>query len=197
LLTSLLSAKLAAASAVALGRAAAAAYSSALPALVQKLAHNTRGAPAPRARLVLPVTPGREGRDRSRRIGPVHRARLKAHGSAQQNAVAFRNVATMPGAAANVTAWCAGGGHPQRDPAWRIGPATPGEPSVLSSHAPAGHHTGKPATRPGPNRQPPQRRAGKRFLGSAVEPSLRRRRPARPVVPAAGNRSDCAAWCGW
>ena len=122
LLTSLISAKLAAiaaASAVSLGSAAAAAYAGALPAPVQRLAHDTIGAPAARSdtRPAHPATP----------VGPdptghaayglcTAYAHLKAHGSAAQKAVAFRNLATAAGGAAKVTAYCAGVAHPGATP---------------------------------------------------------------------------------
>jgi len=129
LLTSLLSAKLAAAIAVAAvtlgGGAAAAAYTGALPASMQKLAHDTIGAPAARpAPSGSPVGPDATGHAAFGLCTAF--AHLKAHGSARQKAVAFRNLATAAGGAANVTAFCAGVAHP--------------------GTTPAGHPTGKPAS---------------------------------------------------
>jgi hypothetical protein len=146
LLTSLLSAKLAAAAAaavVALGGTAAAAFAGALPAPVQKLAHETIGAPA--AHHSAPATP----------VGPratgnaayglcTAYAHLKAHGTARQKAVAFRNLAAAAGGAANVTAYCATVAHPGATPS---GHPT-GKPSSHPTGQPSGHPTGQPTSHP-------------------------------------------------
>ncbi|HEY4465667.1 MAG TPA: hypothetical protein VGN41_23610 [Streptosporangiaceae bacterium] len=137
LLTSLLSVKLAAAAAVALGSAAAAAYTGALPAPVQRFAHDTVGAPS--AHLAAHPQPAAS-------VGPVgpdatgHAAhglctaysQLQAHGNADQKAVAFRNLATAAGGAARVTAYCARITHPGTAP----------------SANPATHPKGKPSAHP-------------------------------------------------
>ena len=164
MLTSLLSAKLAAAIGVAAvtlggGAVAAAAYTGALPASMQKFAHDMIGAPA-----VRPTPSGSP-------VGPDatgHAAyglctaytHLKAHGSAQQKAVAFRNLATAAGGAANVTAYCAGIAHPGTTPSGQLAshptgqPSTlpsqvpTGQPSTLPSQAPASHPTGQPTSHP-------------------------------------------------
>ena len=136
-LTSLLSARLAAAAAagaVAVGGAAAAAYAGALPAPVQKFAHETIGAPpvhhdAP-ATPVGPRATGKAGYGLCTAY-----AQLKADGTARQRAVAFRNLATAAGGAANVTAYCAAVAHP-------------GEPASHPTGKPASHPTGKPASHP-------------------------------------------------
>jgi hypothetical protein len=146
LLTSLLSAKAAAAAAaaaVALGGTAAAAFAGALPASVQKLAHETIGAPA--AHHSAPATP----------VGPratgnaayglcTAYAHLKANGTARQKAVAFRNLAAAAGGAANVTAYCAAVAHPGATPS---GHPT-GKPAGLPTARPTSHPTGKPAGLP-------------------------------------------------
>jgi hypothetical protein len=67
-------------------------------------------------------------------------AHLKADGTARQKAVAFRNLATAAGGAANVTAYCAAVAHP--------GAAASGKPAGHSTGRPAGHPTGKPTTHP-------------------------------------------------
>jgi hypothetical protein len=155
LLTSLISAKLAAiaaASAVTLGGAAAAAYAGALPAPVQRLAHDTIGAPAarPSTRPGHPATP----------VGPdptghaayglcTAYAHLKTHGSADQKAVAFRNLATAAGGAANVTAYCAGVAHPGETPSGRPTSHPTGKPTSHPGHKPTSHPTGKPTSHPG------------------------------------------------
>jgi hypothetical protein len=139
-----LSAKLAAAAtaaAVTLSGAAAAAYAGALPAPVQKLAHDALGAPParPPAHPAHPVTP----------VGPKTAAghsayglcaayeHLKAHGSARQKAVALRSLASAAGGTANVTAYCAAAAHP--------GTTATGKPA---GHHPTGKPTGKPAGHP-------------------------------------------------
>jgi hypothetical protein len=147
LLTSLISAKLAAiaaASAVTLGSAAAAAYVGALPAPVQRLAHDAIGAPAAR--------PGTQSAHPATPVGPdptghaayglcTAYAHLKAHGSADQKAVAFRNLATAAGGAAKVTAYCAGVAHPGATPS--------GPPTSHPGGQPTSHPTGKPTSHPG------------------------------------------------
>ena len=147
MLTSLLSAKLAAAIAVAAvtlgGGAAAAAYAGALPASMQKLAHDTIGAPA--ARPVpsgSPVGPDATGHAAFGLCTAF--AHLKAHGSARQKAVAFRKLATAAGGAANVAAYCARVARP--------GPAPSGKPT--SRPKPATHRTGKPTRHPKPASRP-------------------------------------------
>jgi len=146
LLTSLLSAKLAAAAAagaVTLGGAAAAAYADALPAPVQKLAHDTIGAPA--VRQSGPATPvGPQATGKAGYGLCTAYAHLKAHGTAKQKAVAFRNLATAAGGAANVTAYCAGVAHPTGEPASH----STGKPTTHPTGKSASHPTGKPTTHP-------------------------------------------------
>jgi hypothetical protein len=141
LLTSLLSAKLAAAAAVSLGGAAAAAYTGALPAPVQKFAHDTLGAPlahpgVPSTRPAAPAGPDATGHAAYGLCTAY--AHLEAHGSAGQKAVAFRNLAAAAGGAANVTAYCAKVARP--------GTTSAGEPAAHRTGKPATHPTGKPAT---------------------------------------------------
>jgi hypothetical protein len=146
LLTSLLSAKLAAVGAavtVILGGAAAAAYAGALPASVQKLAHDTIGAPP--AHSASPASPaGPDAAGHAAYGLCTAYAHLKAHGSAKQKAVAFHNLVTAAGGSANVTAYCAGIAHPGTAPASH----PTGEPGTLPSQVPTGHPTGKPGTLP-------------------------------------------------
>ncbi len=141
-LGSRVSAKLAAAAtaaAVTLGGAVAAAYAGVLPASVQELAHHTLGAPPahPPAHPAHPVTPAgpRPAGHAGYGLCTAY-AHLKAHGSASQKAVAFRNLATAAGGAANVTAYCAAVAHPGETP--------PGHPTGK----PGRHRTGKPARHP-------------------------------------------------
>jgi hypothetical protein len=165
-LTSLLSAKLAAAAsvaAVALGGTAAA-FTGTLPAPVQKLAHTTIGAPA--AHHSAPATP----------VGPQPAGNagsglctawthMKAHGTATQKATAFRNLAAAAGGAANVKAFCASvihpgpSAHPTGKPSHPTGQPSShptGQPSGLPTGKPSPHPTGQPTSLPtgGPTSHP-------------------------------------------
>jgi hypothetical protein len=169
LLTSLLTAKAAAAAAaaaVALGGVATAAYTGALPASAQQFAHNAIGAPSPKPRhspgtpQATPTRPDATGPDAS---GPAAfglctaYAHAKAHGTATQKAVAFRNLAAAAGGAAKIAAYCAAVPHPGSS---QPGQATParshrsGQPTSAPTH-PSGqstsHPTGKPSPLPTPH----------------------------------------------
>ena len=163
LLTVLLTAK-AAAAAVALGGVAAAAYTSTLPAPAQQFAHSVIGAPSPQPshRPGTPrATPARTnagpdatGPDATGpdATGPAGfglctaYAHAKAHGTASQKAVAFRNLAAAAGGAAKIAAYCAAVPHP--------GSSQPGQSASAPTH-PAGrsssHPTGKPSSQPTPH----------------------------------------------
>jgi hypothetical protein len=154
LLASLLSAKLAAvaaAAAVTLGGVAAAAYAGALPASIQKLAHDTLGAPAAHrsahpAHSAVPVGPSATG---SAAYGLCTAyAHLTVHGSTKQKAVAFRNLAAAAGGAANVAAYCAKVAHPGTSPVGTPTSHPTGKPTALPSPAPTSHPTGQPSTHP-------------------------------------------------
>lgn len=153
-LASLLSAKLAAAAAaaaVSLSGVTAAAYAGALPAPMQKLAHDAFGAPpahraAHPAPSATPVGPAATGHPAYGLCTAY--AHLKADGSAAQKAVAFRNLAAAAGGAANVTAYCAGVAHPGPSPSSEPASHTTGKPTSLPSHTPAGHPTGHPTGKP-------------------------------------------------
>ena len=174
LLTSLLSAKLAAAIAVAavtLGGGAVAAAHTQVPCQprCRRLAHNTIGAPpahhsaSPRA-----FRRPQQGPDASGHAAYglcTAYAHLKAHGSAKQKAVAFRNLAIAAGGAANVTAYCAGVAHPGTSPSGQPASHPTGKPSSMPSQAPTGHPSGRASTVPSqaphhrPAHQPPHRKA--------------------------------------
>jgi hypothetical protein len=147
-LTSLLSAKLAAAAsvaAVALGGTAAAAFTGSLPAPVQKLAHNTIGAPS--AHHSAPATPVGPQPTGSASFGLCTAyAHAKAHGTAKQKAVAFHNLAAAAGGAANVKAFCASATHP--GPSGQPTPHSTGKPSSHPTGKPSGLPTGKPSSHP-------------------------------------------------
>ena len=154
MLTTLLSAKAAAAAAVAavtLGGAAAAASVGALPAPAQQFAHNTFGAPSPTASHSSgsgqQATPN--GPDAT---GPAAfglctaYAHAKAHGSATQKAVAFRNLAAAAGGARDVASFCSTVSHPGSSASAR--PASlPSQAQASAAPSPS-HPTGKPASHP-------------------------------------------------
>jgi len=137
-----------------LGGAAAAAYAGALPAPVQRLAHNAVGAPAPKAShgpatpQVTPVPSATGGPDAT---GPAAfglcnaYAHAKAHGTAAEKSAAFRNLAAAAGGAANITAFCAAVPHPGNGQATAT--ATAHGAGKSASHATgkssASHATGK------------------------------------------------------
>jgi PT repeat len=164
-LTSLLSAKLAAAASVAAvalgGTAAAAAFTGSLPAPVQKLAHTTIGAPsAHHSAPATPVGPQPAGNAGSGLCTAW--AHMKAHGTAAQKATAFRNLAAAAGGAANVKAFCAAvthpgpSGQPTSHPTGQPSSHPTGKPSDLPTGKPSSHPTGKPSSLPtgGPSNHP-------------------------------------------
>ena len=156
LLTSLLTAKAAAAAAVAaaaaLGGVAAAAYTSTLPAPAQQFAHSVIGAPSPQPSQ-RPGTP-RATPARTDAVGPdatgpagfglcTAYAHAKAHGTASQKAMAFRNLAAVAGGAAKIAAYCAAVPHP--------GSSQSSQSASAPTHPagrPSSHPTGKPSSRP-------------------------------------------------
>ena len=158
MLTLLLTAKAAAAAAaaaVALGGVAAAAYTSTLPAPAQQFAHSVIGAPPPQPshRPGTPqATPARTDAVGPDATGPAGfglctaYAHAKAHGTASQKAVAFRDLAAAAGGAAKIAAYCAAVPHP--------GSSQPGQPASAPAHPagrPAPHPTGKPSSHPAPH----------------------------------------------
>jgi hypothetical protein len=159
LLASLLSARAAAVAAVAalsLGGFATAAFAGALPAPAQQFAHHTFGAPAAGGGQSTGTHPSAAatpaGPDAT---GPAAFglctawAHAKAHGTASQQAVAFRNLAAAAGGASNVAAYCAAVPHhgPSSSPT-----AHPAGPQASHpSGRPTTHPTGPPATHPTPH----------------------------------------------
>jgi hypothetical protein len=162
-LLTLLTAKAAAAAAVAaaaLGGVAAAAYTGTLPAPAQQFAHSVIGAPSPqpghRPGTTQPSRrPGTPQPTAARTgagpdaAGPAAAglctayAHAKAHGTAAQKAVAFRNLAAAAGGAAKIAAYCTAVPRP--------GSSQPGQPAPAPAR-PAGHPTGKPSPHPAPHR---------------------------------------------
>jgi hypothetical protein len=168
LLTALLTAKAAAAAgaaAIALGGGvAAAAYTSTLPAPAQQFAHSVIGAPSPQPSHrpgtpqpshrpgTLQATPARTDAGGPDATGPAAfglctaYAHAKAHGTASQKAMAFRNLAAAAGSAAKVAAYCTAVPHPGR--------SRSSQPASTPTHPagrPASHPTGKPSSHPTPH----------------------------------------------
>jgi hypothetical protein len=151
-LTAKLAAKLAAAAlAAGVGGAAAAGYAGVLPAPVQKLAHDTIGAPARPPTRPAPTppaaSPARPAASPPGQFGLCTAyASTRAHGSAAQRAVAFRRLAAAAGGAGKVAAYCAAVPHP--------GPSTAGhptgQPGTLPTPAHATHRPGRPTGLPTP-----------------------------------------------
>ena len=161
LLTSLLSAKAAAAAAaaaVALGGAATAAYAGALPAPAQQFAHNAIGAPSPKPSHSPASQPAAtpSGPDAT---GPAAfglctaYTHAKAHGTASQQAVAFRNLAAAAGGSASIAAYCATVPHPGSSHAPASAPAShaSSHPTGKPSSLPTQHPPGKPTPVPAQN----------------------------------------------
>jgi len=166
LLTSLTAkaAAAAAAAAAVLGGVAAAAYTGTLPAPAQRFAHGVIGAPSPQPshrpgtprpshRPGIPqATPARTDAVGPDATGPAASglctayAHAKAHGTASQKAVAFRNLAAAAGGAAKIAAYCAAVPHP--------GSSQSSQPASAPTH-PVGHAsahpTGKPSSHPTPH----------------------------------------------
>jgi len=157
-----LTAAAAAATILGLGGLATAAYAGALPAGLQRLAHDIIGAPAvgaqPASRPSLPI-PAASGQ-------PSHGlctawAHAKAHGTRKQQAVAFSKLAAAAGGPGNATAYCTATAHsatppssrPARTPSHRSGKPT-GLPTPRGSGKPTGlpspRGSGKPTVLPTP-----------------------------------------------
>jgi hypothetical protein len=130
----------AAAMALSLGGIATAAYAGALPATVQRFAHDLIGAPAPEnkpASKPSRASPGTTG-DPAYGLCTAWK-HAKAHGTRKQQAVAFGRLAAAAGGAGNVTAYCATAAPP--------GTA----PSHVPQPVPTPHSTGKPTGLPTPH----------------------------------------------
>ena len=136
-----------------LGGLATAAYAGALPAGLQRLAHDVIGAPAAGAQPAakpsppIPAATGQPGYGLC-----TAWAQAKAHGTRKQQAVAFGKLAAAAGGAGNVTAYCTAATRPATPPSSRPRPAaTPphrsGQPTVL----PTPHGSGKPTALPAPH----------------------------------------------
>ena len=135
-----------------LGGAAAAAYAGALPAPVQRLAHNAIGAPAPKASpgpATPQVTPAHSAPGGPDATGPAAfglcnaYAHAKAHGTASEKSAAFRNLAAAAGGAANISAFCAAVPHPGNGQATATAHGAGKSASHATGKSSASHATGK------------------------------------------------------
>jgi hypothetical protein len=177
----LLSARTAAAAAAAalagLGGVATAAYTGALPAAAQRLAHDIIGAPiaspTPATRR-SPVGPDATG---SPGYGLCTAwANAKAHGIRKQQAVAFRNLAAAAGGASKVTSYCAAVAHRRSSPSRRAHPASTPHGSGKPSNLPTPRGSGKPASLPAPH-------GSRRPTGLPTPTPHRPGKPASPPTP--------------
>jgi len=135
-----------------LGGLATAAYAGALPAPVQRFAHDIIGAPSPGTRSATrPSSPGAPGPGHPADRLCAAWAHAKAHGTGEQRAVAFGKLVAAAGGADNVTAYCAAvaraGTSPSPSPQPVPAPHGSGKPSGL----PAPHGSGKPSGLPAPH----------------------------------------------
>ncbi len=150
LLRTLLSIKLAAAVAASvLGGSIAAAYAGALPAALQKFAHNSIAAPvasaSPRPHETrhagVPVGPNPAG-PAAHGLCTAY-SHVEAHGSATEQAVAFRKLAAAAGGAGKVAAFCATVPRPGAGPLGERASHATGRPTPRPVPTPAGRHKGK------------------------------------------------------
>ena len=164
LLRTLLSVKVAGAVAAAvLGGSVAAAYAGVLPAALQKIAHNSIAAPAASAKPSPHQTPSaKPGPHQTHRAGtPVGPdpagpaahglctaySHAEAHGSAAQQAVAFRNLAAAAGGGGKVAAYCASAPRPGAGAHGKPASHATGRATSRPGHTPPGKHKGKAASR--------------------------------------------------
>ena len=139
----------AAAAILGLGGLATAAYAGALPAGLQRIAHDIIGAPAARAQPAIRPSPHIPAATGQPAYGLCTAwGHAKAHGTRKQRAAAFNALAAAAGNPGNVTAFCAATARtapPSSHPA-----TTPSHPSGTPTALPAPHGSGKPTGLPTP-----------------------------------------------
>ncbi|HET7244742.1 MAG TPA: hypothetical protein VFJ07_07880 [Streptosporangiaceae bacterium] len=140
----------AAAAILGLGGLATAAYARALPAGLQRLAHDIIGAPAAGARPAARPSPAVPEASGQPGYGLCTAwAHAKAHGTRKQRAVAFNELAAAAGGPGNVTAYCTATAH-MATPSSRPAPVPShlsGKPTAL----PTPHGSGQPTVLPTPH----------------------------------------------
>jgi hypothetical protein len=143
----------AAAAVLSLGGIATAAYAGALPATVQRLAHDViGGVPAPATRSSIGPSPAGPAPTGAPGYGLCTAwAHAKAHGTAKRRAVAFGKLAAAAGGAANVTTYCATAAPPRTSPSQTAQPSSAPHGSGRPSAPPTPHSTGKPSGLPSPH----------------------------------------------
>jgi hypothetical protein len=138
----------AAAAILSIGGLATAAYAAALPAGLQRIAHDIIGAPEPGT---PPATrPSQAGPDQPGYGLCTAWAHAKGHGTRKQQATAFSALATAAGGTGNVAAYCATAEHPQTSPSHRPHPASTPRGSGMPSVLPTPRGSGKPSVLPTP-----------------------------------------------
>jgi hypothetical protein len=132
-----------------LGGVATAAYAGALPAGLQRLAHDIIGAPAVGARPATRPSPAVPAATGQPGYGLCTAwARAKAHGTRKQRAAVFHELAANAGGPGNVTAYCAAMAH-TATPSSRPAP-TPSHHSAKPAVLPTPRESGKPTALPTP-----------------------------------------------
>ena len=147
-----LGAAAAAATILGLGGLATAAYAGALPAGLQRLAHDIVGAPAPGPQPAASSSPAGPAATGQPGYGLCTAwAQARAHGTRKQQAAAFEELASAAGGPGNVTAYCAAA-SPGRPPSLRPSPApAPSHRSGGPTGLPTPHGPGKPTALPTPD----------------------------------------------
>jgi hypothetical protein len=150
----LLPVKAAAAAAIALslGGIATVAYAGALPAGVQRIAHDIIGAPPPRAQPAIRPSQAGTGTASDPAYGLCTAWKhAKADGTAEQRAAAFGRLAAAAGGAGHVTAYCATAPPPGAS----ASPTPRPVPTPYASGKPTGlptpHGSGQPTSLPTPH----------------------------------------------
>jgi hypothetical protein len=134
-----------------LGGLATAAYAGALPAGLQRLAHDIIGAPAASARPTARPSPAIPAATGQPGYGLCTAwAHAKAHGTRKQRATAFNELAAAAGGPGNVTAYCTAMARTVTPPSSRPAP-TPSGHSGESAGLPTPHSSGKPTALPTPH----------------------------------------------
>ena len=135
-----------------LGGLASAAYARALPAGLQKLAHDIIGAPTPGPEPAAGPSPAGPAA-----IGhPVYGlcnawAHAKAHGTRKQRATAFARLAAAAGGPRNVPRYCATVTPGRTSPSQRPHPSPAPHGSGKPTAHPTPHGSGKPSAHPTPH----------------------------------------------
>jgi hypothetical protein len=146
---------LAAAASLSMGGVAAAAYTGSLPGGAQGIAHRDIGAPAGKPTTTPSTVPSSAATATPAGPNVTSAAayglctawkHAQAHGSAADKSVAFTNLVTAAGDAANVASYCASIPHPGA--AATTHPV--GKPTSLPSETPTTHPDGEPTSLPTP-----------------------------------------------